>query len=121
MKKRLFLSELEEMVLRAILLLRNDAYGVEIRDALVSRTGRNITLGSMYACLERLEDKGYISGKLGEKTEERGGKAKRYYSVEGAGIDALSEGDSMRENLRPVKPAFGLPSSLTVKPLRASI
>lgn len=110
---RKFMSELEEVVLRTIQHLNNDAYGVEIRDTILGKTGKTVSLGSIYATLERLEDKGYLSARMGEATEERGGKAKRYYSVNGAGQSAIKDADSTRASLAarvgsvPVTNAFG--------------
>ena len=50
------------------------------------RTGREVVLGSVYATLERLAEKGLVSSDLGESTAERGGRAKRYFRVTPKGL-----------------------------------
>lgn len=60
-----------------------------VRREIEERTGRNISIGAVYATLERLEAKGYVSSFTGESTPERGGRAKRMFRIEGAGKRAL--------------------------------
>ena len=104
-----FLSEFDEVVMRAILLMKNRAYGVELRRVILDKTGKDVSFGSLYSALERMEKKGYIAGETGEPTEERGGRAKRYYSVQGKGIYALS--DAERARLALSNPVFvGVPN-----------
>jgi len=83
------LGELEQLILVAILRLGENAYGAAIRKELELRAGRNITGGSVYATLERLEEKRYVSSRLGEPVAERGGRARTYFKVEAPGIKAL--------------------------------
>jgi PadR family transcriptional regulator PadR len=89
MEKRLRLGQFEELVLRALLLLQENAYGVPIRREIVERTGRDVSVGALYTTLDRLEGKGYVSSRLGDPTPERGGRAKRYFRIEAPGIRAL--------------------------------
>jgi PadR family transcriptional regulator PadR len=83
------MGEFEQLVLLAVLRRNNDAYGIEVRDEIEKRTGRDISYGAVYAALDRLERKVYVSHRLGEPTPERGGRARKYFSVEAAGADAL--------------------------------
>src|SRR5678816_4831419 len=64
----LYLGEFELLVLLAILRLDGDAYGVTIKSALDGETSRDVTLGAIYKTLGRLEDKGYVSSRLGDPT-----------------------------------------------------
>jgi DNA-binding PadR family transcriptional regulator len=80
------LGELELMVLLALIRLGDDAYGVPISREIEERTSREAKLGSVYAALERLEDKGLVKSRLGERTPERGGRAKRYFRVTPGGL-----------------------------------
>jgi PadR family transcriptional regulator, regulatory protein PadR len=89
MPKRIFLGEMELMVLLALVRLGDDAYGVPISKELISLAGREVALGSIYAALDRLEEKAFVVSKLGEPTPERGGRAKRYFRVTRAGLKAL--------------------------------
>jgi len=69
----------------------DNAYGVPICEELEKRTGRDVAIGSVYAALERLEDKGFVTSALGEATPERGGRAKRYIRVTGRGLKEVRE------------------------------
>lgn len=85
------LGQFEQVVLLAILRLRQDAYGVTIRTAIAECTDREPTPGALYTTLDRLEEKGLVSSSLGEATPQRGGRAKRYYAITPAGIDAVAQ------------------------------
>jgi PadR family transcriptional regulator PadR len=106
MPKGNHLGDFEQHVLTALLRLRGDAYGMTVRREIAERTGRDVAIGAVYATLDRLERKGFVSSRLGEATPERGGRAKRYFDIEAPGIKALEESwrmsDRMREGLVPV-------------------
>ena len=85
----IYLGEFEYAVLLAILHLDEDAYAVPIRELIEQRTGRPVARGALYTGLDRLESKGCLKSRMGESTEERGGKARRYYSVTAAGFKAI--------------------------------
>lgn len=87
----LYLGEFELLVLLAVLRLDADAYGVTIKDALDEETSREVTLGAIYKTLGRLEDKGFVSTRLGEPTPQRGGKRKKLYKLEPLGHRALKQ------------------------------
>ncbi len=50
-----------------------------------------VSLGAVYVTLDRLEDKGFVSSRLSDPTPERGGRAKRFYRLDGLGERALEE------------------------------
>ena len=83
------LGSLEQIVLIALVRLGENAYGMTVRREIEERTGRDLSIGAVYATLERLESKGYVSSFLGEPTAERGGRAKRLFRIEGEGQRAL--------------------------------
>src|SRR5436190_471377 len=85
MTKREQLGNFELMVMLALIRIGENAYGVPISEELEKRTGRDVAIGSVYAALERLEDKGFVTPELGEATPERGGRAKRYFRATGRG------------------------------------
>ncbi|MBV8891376.1 MAG: PadR family transcriptional regulator [Acidobacteria bacterium] len=89
MSKALTLGGLEQLVLLAILRLQDQAYGVSIRTEIAERTGRRISPGALYTTLDRLEDKGALRSRVGDPSPERGGRAKRYYSVTASGGRAV--------------------------------
>lgn len=90
MEGNLRLGQFEELVLRALLRLGENAYGVPIRRELAERTGRDYSIGAVYTTLDRLQAKGYVTSRLGDPTPERGGRAKRYFRIEAPGISALN-------------------------------
>lgn len=85
----IYLGEFEYAVLLAILRLEEAAYAVPIRELIEERTGRPVARGALYTGLDRLEGKGCLRSRMGEATEERGGKPRRYYSVTPAGLKAI--------------------------------
>jgi PadR family transcriptional regulator PadR len=86
------LGQFEQLVLTAILALRDDAYGVTIHARVEELAHpKPISPGAIYVTLDRLEDKGFISSWLTDPTPERGGRAKRCYRLEALGERALQE------------------------------
>lgn len=79
------------MILIAVIHLGDDAYGVPISRELEECRGRDVSVGSVYAALERLEAKALVASKLGDPTPERGGKAKRYFRITNAGLRQVDE------------------------------
>lgn len=79
------LGEFEQVVLLAVLRLKEGAYGVSIRQEIHLCTKRTVAPGALYTTLDRLERKGLVSSSPGEPTAERGGRAKRFYAVTKAG------------------------------------
>jgi PadR family transcriptional regulator, regulatory protein PadR len=85
------LGEFEQVVLLAILRLGDEAYSVAVQNEIVRCTGRDVSRGSIYITLDRLETKGYLRSWLADPTPERGGRAKRYYELRPRAIEALRE------------------------------
>jgi PadR family transcriptional regulator, regulatory protein PadR len=85
------LGHFEELVLLALVCLRENAYGVTIRREIVERAGREVSIGAVYTTLDRLVGKGYVTSRMGEATPERGGRAKRYFKIEAPGHKALEQ------------------------------
>jgi DNA-binding PadR family transcriptional regulator len=85
-------GQFEQLVLTAILALRDDAYGVTVHARVAELVQRKtVSLGAVYITLDRLEDKGYVSSWLSDPTPERGGRSKRCYRLEALGERALQE------------------------------
>jgi DNA-binding PadR family transcriptional regulator len=91
MRKRNYIGDFELMVMLVLLRLGKGAYGVPISREIEEQCGRDVSLGSVYATLERLEEKGLVSSALGEPTPERGGRAKRYFSLTRKGLREVRE------------------------------
>lgn len=99
MPKRSYLGDFELMVLLALMRLGEDAYGVPISQEIELQSGRPVAFGTVYAALERLEQKGLVSSKLGEPTSQRGGRAKRYFHVTKRGLHEVREARKTLINL----------------------
>ena len=85
-------GQFEQIILTAILSLRDEAYGVTIHEkASELSSPKKVSPGAVYVTLDRLEDKGLISSRLSNPTPERGGRSKRYYQLEALGEQALEE------------------------------
>jgi len=84
------LGEFEHIIVLALLRLEDRAYGVTVRQEIESRTHREVSIGAVYATLERLETKGYVRSHRGEPTPERGGRAKRFFRVTAKGLTAVN-------------------------------
>jgi PadR family transcriptional regulator, regulatory protein PadR len=85
------LSTLEQHVLLAVVGLHPNAYGVSIADHIEQVAGYEPSVGSVYASIERLEQKGYVTTRQGEVTAMRGGKRKLYVTITADGKSALRE------------------------------
>jgi PadR family transcriptional regulator, regulatory protein PadR len=94
-----YLGEFEELVLLAVGILFEDAYGLAIVDELEKQTGRNIMVSSVHKALVRLEDKGYLKSHMGGASEVRGGRDKRLYTLTQAGKKVLNESRELRNSM----------------------
>jgi PadR family transcriptional regulator PadR len=91
MIERTYLGELELMILLGVVNLGEEAYGVPICREIEKHLNREVSLGSVYAALERLAARGLVASRLGDPTPERGGKAKRYFRVTKVGLRQMQE------------------------------
>jgi len=100
-----FLGEFELVVMLAALQVGEGAYAVNIRRVIEERTNRRVSRGTVYVTLNRLQEKGLLASTMSEPTAERGGKAKRIFRVQPAGIEAVRSSQSMmREMARGLDP-----------------
>src|ERR1700691_4148863 len=83
-----FLGQLELMLMLAVLQRGNSAYGLQVQDEVKSTIGKEVTLGSIYTTLSRLEDKKLVKSRLADEQSDRLGRPRRYFQVTGAGIRA---------------------------------
>ncbi len=93
------LGEFEQVVLLAVLRLADGAYGVAIRREIAACTDRDPAPGALYTTLDRLEDKGMVTSKYGDPTPERGGRAKRYFTVTARGVRAVARAQRAYQRL----------------------
>ncbi len=85
------LGEFEQVVLLAVIHLKDHVYGVPIVDEIERRTGREVARAAVYITLRRLEEKGLVSSWMSEPTGAPGGKARRCVEVTPSGRRALRD------------------------------
>jgi PadR family transcriptional regulator, regulatory protein PadR len=107
MASRIYLGELEEMILLIVALLDKQAYGVSITEELRNQTGREISISAAHAALHRLEEKGFVKSKMGGASQERGGRRKRMFSITTYGKNALQELRATRDVIWSLIPKTG--------------
>ncbi len=93
-----FIGEFEELVLLTIASYGDQAYGVSSED-IEKRADRRISIGALHSTITRLEEKGYIKSWLGEPTEERGGRRKRFFELTQSGKVGLHQMKNLRDEL----------------------
>ena len=86
-----YLSRQEELLLLTILKLRENAYGVPIREHVSRLTEKHWSIGAVYDTLDRLTRKGLVKVSISEPVKARGGRSRRYYHLTRHGFQALEE------------------------------
>lgn len=94
---RTFISELEELVLLSVGVLYPEAYAYNIRLEIKSQVGKSLSLASVHTVLYRLEKDGMLSSELGGKSEKRGGRSKRLFSLTKQGEKTMQEIQTVRQ------------------------
>jgi len=90
-----YLGEFEQIVLLAVARLGEDAYGMRIRREIDARTGRAVSIGGVYATLDRLEAKGLVAA----REDDSGGRARRFFALTPAAIVALEASRDMQARM----------------------
>jgi PadR family transcriptional regulator PadR len=103
------IGQFEHLLLIAVLRLGPDgAYGAGIRTELEAKTGRTVSPGAIYTALDRLESRGLVASWLGDATPQRGGKRKRHYRLEPAGlVEVRAAQEAFARMSRGLKPKLG--------------
>jgi len=99
MSSRDYLGEFEHLILLGVLRLKDQAYGVTVRQEIETRARREVAIGAVYATLDRLEAKGYVKSHLGDPTPERGGRSKRFFEVTAKGLSAVNRTQRALESM----------------------
>lgn len=97
--RRSDLGEFEEVVLLTVAVLTPEAYSVVVAEELEQETGKTVSTGAVHAALQRLENKGLVSSRMGGATPERGGRRKRIFTLTVAGSRMLHEVRGVRNRL----------------------
>ncbi len=108
MGRNSYIGEFEQMVLLAILQGGEEANALQIRQELEGSADRTVSKGAFYTTLDRLETKGLLSSSESAPSPVRGGRARRLFRVEEAGMRALWESrrmlDAMWDGVEPGEP-----------------
>ncbi len=102
----MYLGAFEEIVLLAVCVLGEDAYGITVTDEINGHAGRPVHLSAVHTALYRLEEKGLVRSALGGATGSRGGRRKRLFAVTCPGRMALREARNLRDGFWSRIPTF---------------
>jgi PadR family transcriptional regulator PadR len=95
------LGEFELLILAALMMLGENAYGMTVHEQVekLAEGIRSVSLGSVYTTLDRLEQKGYVKSWFSDPTSERGGRSKRFFEITGTGEVAVKNSMKLAGNL----------------------
>lgn len=93
------LTVTEQIYLIAIWHLKDQAYGVKIRNKIIELTGKSMVFGTLYNNLDTLVKKGYVSTIKGSPGPNRGGNIKVFYSLTADGKEALRMSRELQNSL----------------------
>lgn len=100
------LGEFEEVVLLLVGILGEEAYAFKLAEEFKSQTNRDVSIGAVHSTLSRLEDKGFLTSKMGKSTTERGGRRKRIYTITAYGKKILAASRDFKVALWNQYPGF---------------
>jgi PadR family transcriptional regulator, regulatory protein PadR len=93
------MGEFEELTLLAVRALGDHTYAVPVQQFVEDATGRQVSMGAVYAALARLEAKGFVKSTMGDATARRGGKSKRLFEVTPLGLRTARDLHRVRERI----------------------
>jgi DNA-binding PadR family transcriptional regulator len=85
-----YLGSFEQLILFSVLQLKDEAYGVSVRENIEERTGRTVSIGAIYTTLGRLEERGLVRSRT-EEPQGRTGRPRKYYALSPEGARELRE------------------------------
>jgi len=93
------LGEFEELVLLAVCILDEEAYGISVKKEVEKHSGRSILLGAVHITLYRLQDKGFLESEMGGNSNKRGDRRKRLFKITEAGMKQLKASQEVRQKM----------------------
>jgi len=108
--RKVYIGELEEVVLLIVVMLQEEAYGVAITKEIDQQLDRKMSVSAVHATLHRLAEKGFVTSHVGGATAQRGGRRKRYFKVTPSGSQVLTKIQEARNLLWSQLP----PNALTI-------
>jgi DNA-binding PadR family transcriptional regulator len=100
------IGRLEETVLKAIIGVGGESYGAEIHQHILKRIGRELSPGAILTTLYRMEQKGFVTARYSDPLPQRGGRRRRMFKIEGAGVKALRETDLANGQINKLVPVM---------------
>jgi DNA-binding PadR family transcriptional regulator len=91
------LSRSDEIILVAVHCRAGDAYSTTIQEEIESRTGRRISVGSLWVSLDGLCERGYVRKE--HRQAPSGGRPRVYYSLSPKGRRALLRAQDLQRKL----------------------
>jgi DNA-binding PadR family transcriptional regulator len=85
------LGEFEQQVLLAGLRIQGEVYAVPVAEEIERATGRAVSHAAVYIAMQRLEQRGLVTSRLGPRSNRPGGKQKRLYRVTRRAVALLEE------------------------------
>lgn len=104
------LGEFEELILLAVCILGENAYGISVKEEVEKHSGRSVLLGAVHITLYRLQDKGLLKSKLGGQSEKRGDRRKRLFNVTDLGMKQLKVSQEVRQQMWKLIPQLSFSS-----------
>ena len=98
------LGTFEQYVLQAVMQQAGNGYGTTLLEAVSAMSGRDVSVGALYTTLARLEAKKFVKSRIGEATAERGGRAKKYFTIQAPGVRALKDAEAAALRIFALKP-----------------
>ncbi len=92
------IGEFEELVLLVVGALGRNAYGVAIKNEIISLTDRLPSTGALHTALHRLINKGFIITDRSYMAKARG-RPKIYFSITSLGKTTLAKAYNLRNEL----------------------
>ena len=105
------LGSFEELVLLAVAHCGDTAYGMTVRRQIAERSGRDVTIGAVYSTLERLTAKGLLATRTADPSQQRKGRARRYYRLLPDGADALRQSRAVHDRMWAGLDSSALPTA----------
>lgn len=118
MPKGEFVGEFELYVMLALVRPETEGYGMNLRQAIEERTGRNIAIGAIYATLGRLEDKGLVRHSWSDPQPVPGGRARKQFALTPAGARSLKHSATMMTSMMKDVPLSSLAVATGTVPKR---
>lgn len=89
----------EQIYLIAIYNLKDNAYGVRIREKINELTGKKMAFGTLYNNLDQLLRKKYVQTRKSAPGEQGSGNRRVFYTITQSGLEALKESRSLQQSL----------------------